>query len=239
MLDQPSKQQLESSLPSWPLLMVKAPWGNVSALIYRWSWSICPNLPGSEGWWCWWHITHKGQGWKTSIEGEVQSGRCCRSRGDFLLVKLPSSFQKARREAVQLSLLYPPGYFKKTPRCSTLCHTHTHTHTRTHTHTHTHIIEPTQPQHLNTHARTHMHIHTETAGENITHLTWNSHCTWHVPPILVCSHITVETAAVARSHIICSSLSCRLVKKNKKTNNLFLFFLYQGSASVATTFVKS
>lgn len=33
--------------------------------------------------------------------------------GVFLLVKLPSSPRQARREAVQLSLRYPPGYFKK------------------------------------------------------------------------------------------------------------------------------
>lgn len=48
------------------------------------------------------------------MEGEV-----LKIKGDFLLVRLPSSFQEVRRETVQLSLHHPPGYFKKMPRCST------------------------------------------------------------------------------------------------------------------------
>lgn len=58
----------------------------------------------------------------------------------------------------------------------------------------------------------HTHINAETAVGNITHLTSNSHCTWHIPPSLVCSQITLATAAVVRSHIICSSLPCCLLK---------------------------
>lgn len=48
-------------------------------------------------------------------------------KGDFPLVRLPSSLREARRERVQLLLRYAPGYFKKTPRCSTLWHMHTST----------------------------------------------------------------------------------------------------------------
>lgn len=99
----------------------------------------------------------------------------------FLLVKLPSYFWEARREALQLSLYYPPGYFKKTPRCSKLLHAHIRS-------------TPSAALHLC------MHINTKTAGENINHLTWKSHCTWHVPPIHVCSHITQGAAAVRISY---------------------------------------
>lgn len=69
------------------------------------------------------------------------------------------------------------------------------------------------------------HRNTLMAGKKITRLTWNSHCTWHVPPIPICSHITLATAAVQLSHIICCFLAFLVLlcqKINKKTKVLFL-----------------
>lgn len=63
------------------------------------------------------------------------------------------------------------------------------------------------------------HRNTLMAGKKITRLTWNSHCTWHVPPIPICSHITLATAAVQLSHIICCFLAFLVLlcqKNNKK-----------------------
>lgn len=48
MLDQPQKQQLVSAPCSRPSLMGRALQGNMSACIYLWSCSICPDLLGQR-----------------------------------------------------------------------------------------------------------------------------------------------------------------------------------------------
>lgn len=135
-----------------------------------------------------WHGRQKQKGEMTDLVWGLRE-RQCRSRGIFCLSSFRRLFEKVRTERVHLALHCTPGYFKKTPRCSTRMHTQTSYSTPLHT-----------------------HINRMMGAVNITHLTWESHCTWHIPPILVCSHITLATAAVVWSHIICCFLHCCHIK---------------------------
>lgn len=147
-----------------------------------------------EGRWCYWRITHEQEEEKTGFRTEVWRGRRCRSRGIFYLSGPPRLSE--RQGGKQCSCRYTI-HLGTSKRCPDVPHRGAHMH---------HLPSNPAPAPQRT------HINAETAVENITHLTSNSHYTWHIPPSLVCSQITLATAAVARSHIICSSLPCCLLK---------------------------
>lgn len=122
----------------------RAPRGNTSAFIYLWSPSICPNEPGlGAGGICGVQQTNTWNGRRVFFKNlRYGWGGRRRSRRILCLSTPPSRpLGETGSEAVQLSLHYPPGHFKKTPRCSTPGPTHSsstakprHRSAGTHTH---------------------------------------------------------------------------------------------------------
>lgn len=194
MLEQPLKLQLVSSPSIQPLLMGKSSLGERVGIYLPVELVHLPRWARIEGRWCWWHITHEREEEKTGFRTEVWKGRRCRSRGILCLSSPPSLSERQGGKRCSCHYTIHLGTSKRRPDVP-------------HHGAHMHHLPPNPAP-----APKRTHINAETAGENITHLTSNSHCTWHIPPILVCSLITLATAAVARSHIICSFLPCCLLK---------------------------
>lgn len=137
---------------------------------------------------------------RQAFGGEVRRGRHRRSRGIFWL---SSSLHLSETHRGKHCSCRGTIHLGTSKRCPDVQNWHTHNQLSLNNSTHRNTLM---------------------AGEKITHLTWNSHCTWHVPPIPICSHITLAATAVQLSHIICYFLAflvllCQKKQKKEQTKN--------------------